>query len=93
MALALRRGAGADGGDEVGQRALDPEEALRVASFASSPSQMAIPPSPIARHQPVHDVSLRGAAQLPTNEKRRSPLMRKTAAAAAGPAYQLHGGL
>ena len=58
-----------------------------------SPSQTAVPRSPIARQDPVHDVRKPSAAQLPVNVKRRSPLMRKMALAAAGPAYQLQGGL
>ena len=94
VALAMRHAAGAQRRDEVGERR---PRARRKRSGSrsgrSSPSQVAIPPSPIARHQPVHDVSSRGAAQLPTNVKRRSPVIAKTAVAAAGPSYQLHGGL
>ena len=60
---------------------------------ASSPSQVAVPCSPTARHEPVHDVSNPSAAQLPSKAKRTPSLIRKMAWAAAGPSYQLHGGL
>ncbi len=109
MALAGRHAAGADGGHEVGQRALEADEALRVPARpapgatavtpsastrgARSPSQVALPRSPTARQRPVHDVRNPSAAQLPVNANRSSSLIRNTAWAAAGPAYQLHGGL
>ena len=82
---------GSRGGPGAGLAALTPSASARGA--APSPSQVAAPRSPTARQAPVHEVRNPSPAQLPVNAKRSPPSIRNTACAAAGPAYQLHGGL
>jgi hypothetical protein len=74
-----------------GTTAVTPSASARGA--APSPSHVALPRSPTARQIPVHEVRNPSPAQLPVNANRSSSLIRKTAWAAAGPLYQLHGGL
>src|SRR5215207_10097297 len=60
---------------------------------AWSPSQVAVPNSPLTRQRLFHEVSWPGLHQLPLKTNRASPGNSKIAVAAASPANQLQPGL